>query len=136
MALAPLNGVACTRSGPIPTVAQFYGRATTVFVAHVTKVEEIAPSPTTMKFPVVTVEATFQVLEILKGPAPYSLKVQTNQLDPNDCAFIVLPGLDYVFFLQNNSVVRATTGSHALGATNDSERNNVLNELRKLKVEN
>jgi hypothetical protein len=87
---------------------QQYERASTVFIAHVFRTEEARePSPLSIE-PEPIVEATFRLVETLKGKPPAEGKVKSTRFSNGNCSVFLIAGVDYLFFLHDE------TGSYAL----------------------
>jgi hypothetical protein len=96
-----------------PTDEQLFAKASTVFVGHVFRTEEIEIH---MKLPgearsraVPAVEGTFRLIEILKGQPPENGKVRGPIYII--CAMPLLVGLDYLFFLDESNFTLTGLGT-------------------------
>ncbi len=125
------HAFACSISRQLTDEEQFK-RASAVFVAHVTKTEVLSADPrerADMRDP--TVEATVQLIEVLKGAPPIDGVVRDRVASPDYCGLPLFAGLDYVFFLNGDNGVLlpgATKGFftlHGIGARQ------LLEKLRK-----
>jgi hypothetical protein len=94
---------------------QLFARASTVLVAHVVRTEEaLGLSPLSDK-PEVIVEASFRVIEVLKGPLPTDGKVKSFMPRNGNCSVLLLPATDYLFFLNNDlNFVEISDGSRPI----------------------
>jgi len=136
LALAPGIALACSTLGPPPTDEELFEKASTVFVAHITKTEEVTLSfpLSTAPTPVPGVEGTFRVVEILKGKPPEDAKVQDLVFGPGNCSLGLFAGLDYLFFLRGDKWVLWPTGSRAFINLQGTEPQKIIEQLRKLKA--
>jgi hypothetical protein len=84
-----------------PTDEELFANASTVFLAHIVRTEEIESqvqvpgAAGTHATP--ALEATFRLVEVLKGEPPSDRKVKAPM--PTMCAMSPWVGLDYVIFL-------------------------------------
>jgi len=93
------------------SVEQLYAKASTVFVAHIVRTEEATGlSPLSVK-PEAIVEATFRLVENLKGQPPPDGKVKSLVWSNGNCSVLLAAGLDYLFFLHDDSFVLVGGGS-------------------------
>lgn len=136
LALAPGFAIACSTLGPPPTDDELFEKASAVFVAHVTKTEEVTLSFPSSSAPAAVpgVEGTFRVLEILKGKPPEDARVQDLVFGPGNCSLGLFAGLDYLFFLRGDKWVLWPTGSRAFINLQGTEPQKILEHLRKLKA--
>jgi hypothetical protein len=93
---------------------QAFAQAATVFFGHLTRTEEIEAQRTGDASPTPVVEATFQVLDLLKGHAPPDGKVRSAGV-PKACmpylSVDLLPGDDFLVFLDQHNLVLSNTRS-------------------------
>jgi len=109
------------------TLEQRFDKASSVFIAHITKAEVTQAPPTTFGE---TIEATFRPGEIFKGDVPASRTLTGVTYSNGNCSIPFLPGLDYLVFLYGNSNrFMLPYGGGPIGKDPDS----VLAQLRKLK---
>lgn len=89
-----------------------FSQASTVLVAHLTSVEEIA-APNDMKGAYnKIIEASITTIELIKGKPPADGKVRSAPFGYGNCTIPFLAGADYVFFLQNEGAyITFVTGS-------------------------
>jgi hypothetical protein len=111
---------------------QLFARASTVFVAHVVRTEEaMGLSPLSDK-PEVIVEASFRIVEVLKGQTPKDGKVKSRVPLGGNCSIELLAAIDYLFFLNNDlNFVLMPDGSRPIYLW-FSEHNVLLQRLRAL----
>jgi hypothetical protein len=93
---------------------QLFAKASTVFVARVVRTEEaMGPSPLGDK-PEPLVEATFRVVETLKGRPPGDGKVKSLRWSNGNCSVLLVAGHDYLFFLHDDNYVLLGLGSRPI----------------------
>ncbi|WP_257167255.1 hypothetical protein [Bradyrhizobium sp. SRS-191] len=98
-------------SGP-SSEEQLFAKATSVFVAHVTSVAEIAAPDDVRKHYPQILEASINTIEVIKGQPPADAKVRSLPLGYGNCTLPLLAGADYIFFFQDQlSYVTFVTGS-------------------------
>jgi len=97
MVLAKIDtAIACSVS--LPDVEKQYARASAVFVGHLVSVDEAGVVSTGELLPPrVAVEATFRVVEVLKGEPPAGGKIRAPAFEV--CGPILLAGWEYLFLL-------------------------------------
>src|SRR5262245_23597039 len=84
-----------------PTDEELFAKASTIFLAHIVRTEEIEiqvqvpGAASTRATP--ALEATFRLVEVLKGEPPVDRKVKAPM--PTMCVMSPWVGLDYVIFL-------------------------------------
>jgi hypothetical protein len=119
---------------PVPTEEDLFSKASAVFVAHLTKTEEIIP-PGKGKLGAGEIEGTFTVIEVLKGQPPDDHKVRSMGWGPGNCTLPYLSGFNYIFFIDDNPLgITTFSGSSAelnLNAVGAKERLEKLRALRK-----
>jgi hypothetical protein len=132
--LAKLNTAsACSMSNP-PNDEDLFARASTVFVGHIFRTEEIiiqipVPGGTNTRAEP-AVEGTFRLVEVLKGEPPADRKVVSSI--PAMCVQWLMVGLDYLIFLDpgSNIIVSALDkGTRPLSSLSEQP---VLGKLRGL----
>lgn len=146
--------VACSYApghGP-PSDEALFAMATTVFVAHLVRVEEagvvsvdelLAAPPWVRAEPlpksrveslpqIPALEATFRVVEVFKGKPPADGKIRAPRWYMCFGAMI-MAGMDYVFFLHEGSFIRSgLEGRHLPTGWSEHQRAEYLEEMRKL----
>ncbi len=127
----------------------FYKTAKTAFIAHVTKTEEkFIVDPERSKERNRYIEATFEVIEVLKGKPPESGTVHDLVLGIGNCSIGLVAGLDYLFMPDENTknerekmskygvtaynYVGLPTGSRMLPSIEHKKTIELLNKLRAL----
>lgn len=92
---------------------QAFAKATTVFMGHLTRTEEVDVARTGDARPPPVIEATFQVLDVLKGQPPAEVKARGMGVSKACLPFLVevdlLPGNDFVVFLDQDNFIRGGT---------------------------
>jgi hypothetical protein len=131
LAMVTLDALACSTLGPPPTVEENFAAASAVFVAHITKTEEILPAKDGVPIPVVA--GTFRVLEVLKGMPPADNKVESVVFGPGNCSVPLLAGWDYVFFLRDGRQLVSIFGTESFFNIHGTEPKKLLEKLRQLK---
>ena len=94
---------ACSMVNP-PSDEELFAKASTVFVGHIFRTEEIEiqiPMPGGPGTRVPAMEGTFRLVEILKGEPPADRKVISSL--PDMCVQWLMVGLDYLIFLDEGS---------------------------------
>lgn len=118
--LGPGLAAACSRAPglPEPTLADLYREASAVFIAHVSKTEEVLPEPNSKygRFPYVI--GHFQLIEKIKGEPPESKIIKDQVLGPGNCSVGLMAGWDYVVFLRPENEEFITTFSGSEGTYN------------------
>jgi hypothetical protein len=95
------------------SVEQLYAKASTVFVAHIVRTEEAAGlSPLSVK-PEAIVEATFRLVENLKGQPPPDGKVKSLVWSNGNCSVLLAAGLDYLFISARRQLCLGRRGINA-----------------------
>ncbi|MGJ4948619.1 hypothetical protein [Bradyrhizobium sp. HKCCYLS20291] len=127
---------ACSSLNGPPSEEQLFAKATSVFVAHVTSVAEIAAPDDVKKVYPQILEASIQTIEVIKGQPPAEAKVKSLPLGYGNCTLPLLAGADYIFFFQDQvSYVTFVTGSAGpilnLGGTEVRGRLEKLRSLAK-----
>jgi hypothetical protein len=122
-----------TIQGREPSKEEQFAQASAVFVAHVTHVVEIDAKRRSADEPVL--EATFRVIEVLKGQPPPDNKVKSYGYRPGNCTVPMFAGMDYVFFLREGAqdFVDWPSGTETFFNINDTKAQALLNQLRALK---
>jgi hypothetical protein len=96
-------GYACSFDQKIEQ--ELFSRASSVFVAHLTSVSEVA-APEDMKgiyskgAYTKIIEGSFNTIELIKGEPPADRKVRSAPYSYGNCTIPFLAGADYIFFLQ------------------------------------
>ena len=115
---------------------QAVANASTVFVGHLIRTEEAAAASISDTQPTPVIEATFKVLEVLKGQAPPDGKVRTSLLDERCLPLFglhLVPGNDYLVFLDQDNFIRGPdNGSRYLLGGFDAHTQQWLEKLRGL----
>lgn len=95
-------GYACSSAPgkPVPTEEELFSQASSVFVAHLTSVEEVSAPDDIKKIYKKIVEGSFSTIEPIKGQPPASGKVRSAPYGFGNCTIPFLAGADYIFFLQ------------------------------------
>ena len=148
---------ACSMKGGAPSLRQQLESAEAVFIARVTVSREVPPQellppealadvdPDDLDEPLI--EASYRLIETLKGKPPAEGRVYDLPLAAGNCSLGLLPGWDYVFVLQppepdfGRHFVGHFSGSFGLGAyrsTGDpdtTELSEVRATLRSLSTE-
>jgi hypothetical protein len=95
-------GYACSSmpGKPVPTEEELFSQASSVFVAHLTSVEEIAAPDDMKRFLKNIIEGSFSTIERIKGEPPASRKVRSAPYAFGNCTIPFMAGADYIFFLQ------------------------------------
>ena len=92
---------------------QAFAKASTVFMGHLTRTDEIEAARTGDAPRMQGVEATFQVLDVLKGQPPAEIKVRGTAVSKACLPFLVdvdlLPSNDFVVFLDKDNFIRGGT---------------------------
>jgi hypothetical protein len=118
-----------TASGKSPTLEEQFAAASSVFTAHVVRVEETTEKRRDPKEAVLA--ATFRIIEVLKGKPPSDNKVKSYVYGPGNCTVPVLAGTDYIFFLEENSAfVDWPGGTQAFFDIDAAEAKELLGRLR------
>jgi hypothetical protein len=123
---------ACQTLEPVSEERSF-AQASAVFLAHVTRTEEtegnarLKIDPTTP-----LVEATFRLIEVLKGEPPADGKVRSPVYGPGNCSVPLFAGLDYVFVVEEGGFVWLPGGTHAFFNREGTESKKLLDRYRAL----
>lgn len=110
---------ACSEGEPEPTPQDRFDRASSVFVAHVTRVEE-DKEPDFKTRSDGTVFGTIITKEVIKGNPPDDNIVKEKFLIPAFCSIPLLAGGDYIFYLDSNAYLEIFNGTEYLGSSDDS----------------
>jgi hypothetical protein len=111
-----------------PTEEETVAKASTIFLAHLLRVEEAGSA-----FPDEPhhggngdkiIEGTFNVLEVIKGVPPEDHKIKSLAYGTGNCAIPLLVGNDYLIMLEKDNVVM-------IGHGNASALINIENEPTK-----
>ena len=93
---------------------QLYAKASMVFVARVVRTEEAKGlSPLSGEAEPI-VEATFRLVETLKGQPPPDGKVKSLVWSNGNCSVLLVAALDYLFFLHGDSYALIGGGSRPI----------------------
>lgn len=115
---------------------ELFARASTVFVAHVVRTEEAKGLSPLSSEPEPIVEASFRLVETLKGQPPGDGKIKSLRWSNGNCSVLLVAGFDYLFFLHGDSYVLVGLGSRPIileGADSvTAETRNLLQSLRAL----
>jgi hypothetical protein len=96
--LVPVS--ACSMANP-PTDAQLFEKASTVFIGHIVRTEEIESRYPEAGVVGPAVQGRFRLVEVRKGEPPADRKVVGPI--PVMCMMPLMVGLDYVIFLNEGS---------------------------------
>lgn len=111
-----------------------FAEASAVFVARIVRTEEGKGSdPTRIGIKpetIAVVEATFRIVEILKGQPPGDGKVRSLRSEEANCTIPLLAAQDYLFFLSTDGFVWGPSGSGIVNP--DGKDRDLLERLRKL----
>lgn len=136
---APNITSACSLDNPPVMDEDHFAKASAVFVAHIYRTEEIELPSVDGSPRRPGVEATFRLIEALKGQSPTERKVRSNVVIM--CAVPLLVGFDYLIFVDANDFVLQSpnSGTRLLFDTSPNSedkfchhRQCVLNKLRGL----
>jgi hypothetical protein len=98
-----LPGYACSQPGkPTPTEEELFAQASSVFVAHLTSVEENSAPNDMKEIYKNIVVGSFETIELIKGKLPPNGKVKSAPYGFGNCTIPLLAGADYIFFLQKD----------------------------------
>jgi hypothetical protein len=125
---------ACSRvpGTPEPTAKELVDNAATVVVAHLIKVEEAGTSDE-VGWNVELIEGTFRPIELLKGELPAENKVRSLVYGPGNCTIPLMPGWDYIFYLNGeHNFVSFPTGSMGFIDLESQAAKEALAEVRAL----
>jgi hypothetical protein len=119
---------ACSSLEPEPTDEQLFAKASAVFVAHIVRTEETEGlfGQSHEKL----VEATFDVMEALKGDPPSDRKIKSFVYGPGNCSVPLLAGIDYLILLREGNWVLFPYGSQAFSSLQSTEAKQVLAVFR------
>jgi hypothetical protein len=123
--------VAIACSFALPSVEKLYAGASAVFVGALISVEEAGVVSAGELPPRIAVEATFRVIEVLKGDPPANGKIRAPTFEA--CGPVLLVGWEYVFFLYEDNFIRSWEG--ALPVVWSEERERYLGKLQISKEE-
>ncbi|WP_374305408.1 hypothetical protein [Ferrovibrio sp.] len=131
------SALACSRDPSLPelTDEDLFRAASAVFHGRIYKTEEAldAIGPDGKPMPIVV--GTFHLKEVFKGRPPEDRMVRGPTPGPGNCGLPLMVGLDYVFFLTEESgpFVLWTNGSRAYFNLDAAEPKQFLEKLRALK---
>jgi hypothetical protein len=125
---------ACSSLEGPPTEEQLFAKASAVFLAHVVRTEETqGANPLLVSHPTsAMVDATFRVIEVLKGEPPADGKVRSLVYGAGNCSVALLAGLDYLVFLQDGNFVLWPGGTMAFFNLDGTEPKRLLEKFRNL----
>lgn len=104
---------ACSDRYPPRSDADLFAKASAVFVAHIVRADEIRMQhPDGDEGGVPAVEATFRLVEVLKGRPPADGRVREPL--PHICTRSLLVGLEYVIFLDGDILWAKDEGTRPL----------------------
>jgi len=93
---------------------ELFAQASSVFIAHIVRSEEaMSLSPHSPDKPETIIEASFTIVEILKGQPPAGGKVKSETWGWS-CAMTLYPAVDYLIFLHGNDFIHACGGSRPI----------------------
>jgi hypothetical protein len=127
-------GRACSSLEPV-TEERSFAKASAVFLAHVIRTEETeGENPLLINHPTAPmVEATFPVIEVLKGQPPADGKVRSLVVGyGNYCSIPLFAGLDYVFFVEDGNFISLLGGTRPFITINGYEPKRLIEKLRAL----
>jgi hypothetical protein len=127
---------ACSRAPgtPEPTESELFDRAATVFVARLKKVEEVPTSKLSSSSNWPNVEATFTLIEVLKGTPPKDGKVVSWAYGPGNCSLPFLAAADYLFFLESGrNLVTLFSGSVMFWDATEKAAQDEIEKFRRMK---
>ncbi|WP_341915000.1 hypothetical protein [Ferrovibrio terrae] len=131
------QALACSRAPgmPEPTDEDLFREASAVFVARVYKTEEAIDNVGPRNSPVPIVIGTFRPGEIFKGRPPADNTVRDFTPGPGNCGLMLMAGVDYLFFLQEQTrnYVPWPHGSRGFFNINATEPQKLFEKLRTLK---
>jgi hypothetical protein len=130
MLFGTTNAFACSLDPSVPesTPEDLYSRAASVFVAHLTKTEEINETGEPKD---ALVEGTFRPIEVLKGQLPADGKVRSAVYGPGHCTIPLLSGMDYIFHIDDKkNYATLVNGSVPLWSINTPGAQRLLETLR------
>lgn len=130
LALAAGRALACPTTPKLTDEEQFT-EASAVFVAHVSKTEEVSASFGGVATQGPTVEATVQLIEVLKGAPPIDGIVRDRVASPDYCGLPLFAGLDYVFFLSGDNGVLLPGATKGFFTLQGMGARQLLEKLRK-----
>lgn len=93
---------------------QLFSRASTVFVARIVRTDEATGLLSLSDKPEAIVEASFRVIEVLKGQPPQNGKVKSRAWGGGNCSVPLVAATDYLFFLHGNEYVLLPGGSRII----------------------
>jgi predicted ribonuclease YlaK len=113
------------------TTEEKYKNASMVFIGHIVQAKEITNGPKTHEFKLNRyIEATYDVVEVFKG-APNNRGVLADDVvRDGSCAVGVLPGVNYIIFLDKSNTVSLCDGTHIYRSVRDGV---LIHRLRALK---
>lgn len=134
---APDAAHSCSRRGPGPTDRQLFDNASSVFVARVVETklsrfprsqcEDEGMNPNECYY----VEATFELVESLKGRVSNRGKVSDLVFGPGNCSLGLMAGWYYVFYTQaDHNFVPFIDGSFVLNSTIDNRERGIIQRLK------
>jgi hypothetical protein len=127
--------IACSMAKP-PSTAELFSEASTVFVGHIVRAEEIqvqfaAPDGDSAR-EVPAVEGTFRLVEVFKGEPPADRKIVSGIHAM--CVQTLMVGLDYLVYLNpgSNVIVWVPGPDQGTLPLFDDTRASILEKLRNL----
>jgi len=94
------------------TDEQLVAQSKVIFRARITEVRlATMPNPDKPSVQLEVVEGKFELKEILKGTPPISGFVRDMPFGPGNCNLPLLPGVEYIFFPEENDFVWTPSGS-------------------------
>jgi hypothetical protein len=124
---------ACTVS-KWPTEEELFERASTVFAAHVVRIEEGPGNPPLRSAPGRFLFVEFRLIEPLKGMPPAENRVVDLVRGAGDCGMPVLVGQDYVFYLHKATEnLVGPFGASLIGDAQEPAGRSFLEKLRRLR---
>jgi hypothetical protein len=134
IALLSVSGArACSWDQTI-TDEQRFDRASSVFIAHVVRTEEIEPPSSGLDAPIV--RATFRTIEVFKGQPPADSSFRSLLFQGGNCTLPVLAGVNYLIFLRDgDAFIDFPSGSRGFLSLDrqDDETRQILDTMRRLR---
>lgn len=131
LCLAPIaSGQACSPYPGYqpPSLEEKFAKASSVFVAHVWRTEELSSPPPSTGDNIPIIEATFHTLEILKGQVPADKKAHAPiYMCP---PLMLLSGFTYIFFLDEAGQFTSENGTELLRGLESGTSIKLLSRLR------
>jgi hypothetical protein len=114
---------------------QLFARATSVFIGHIVRTEEIDNSNDGQRE--MTIEGAVRVVEMLKGSPPADGKIRSRVYGPGNCTIPIMAGTDYLLFIHEDDLISYPFGSRVLPSLKEDLLNNetkqLLRSLRQLR---